>query len=426
MSITADFVPFTGSSGPVRLTVVGGTTPFACEFISDLGAVDPGSVTWDLRLLGRRPESVAVLADFAAASVTKPHHVFVTADPAQALDGADIVLVQPRVGGFPGRAEDEDLAAAVGAPADEGLGPGGLRSALRSAPVLRGLAADLLRRSPQSLVLGFSNPLSTTVALLAESGLRAAGTCELPDVTAAEIAARLEVATGDLNWAFTGLNHRGFLHDLTLEGEPVLQRLVATLRSSHVPQIGGISANDIADIGAVPLKYHAMLSGATVPPSGRARELQRIRTTALDELRQRPWEVPTALAHRSMPWYRQAVLPILLALSGARPAQRMVIDVPCADGLVRERHCRIDVSGIATEPTMTPAPIRAQGWIQRFEAHERALTALLADPNADHLLQVLQLDPATPDSAIPVLLRVLSGHVSALRDQPVQREWWSA
>lgn len=421
--IDAPRVLFTRADGPLRLAVVGGTTAFLCEFVRDLGRTDPDDVTWDLRLLGRDPAGIVRMSEFAGAAVRSPHHVVVTSDAGRALEGVDVVLVQPRVGGLSARAADEDLAADVAAPADEGLGPGGLRAALRLTPVLRGLAQEIRRRAPGAFVIGFSNPLSTTVASLGEAGLSVVGTCELPGVTADEVARRLRVTTQRLSWSFVGLNHRGFLHDLRVDGEPALQRLLAALAGPDDSGVGGIGRGVIEALGAVPLKYHAMHSGTTVPPSGRARQLSAIRDRAGAELDRRPREVPAALAGRSMPWYRQAVVPLLTALAGCGE-QRMVLDVRCGDGLVREVACQVDDRGvrpISATPVAPPAPV--QHWVARFEAHERAVSDLLARPDGDTLDAALRLDPATPPGAVAPLLDRLAAPLSVLREGPTDPLW---
>ncbi|MEJ7648375.1 MAG: hypothetical protein WKF57_04890 [Nakamurella sp.] len=415
-------VPFTLADGPLRLAVIGGTTAFLCEFVRDLGSTNPDEVTWDLRLLGRNPGGITRMTEFAGAVVPPPHHVLVTADSGRALEGADVILVQPRVGGLSARAADEDLAAEVGAPADEGLGPGGLRAALRLTPVLRGLAEEIHRRAPDALSIGFSNPLSTTVAALSEAGLSVVGTCELPGVTADEIANRLQVDTERLTWGFVGLNHRGFLHNLRVDGEPALQQLLAKLTGPDDVGVGGIDREVIEQLGAVPLKYHAMLSGASVPPSGRARQLSAIRDRADRELDRQPREVPTALAGRSMPWYRQAVFPLLTALAGCGE-QRMILDVRCHDGLVREIPCQVDQFGVQPHGIAAAPPNRVQHWVSRFEAHERAVSELLARPDGETLNAALRLDSATPSTAVGPLMDRLAAPLSALREEPTNTLW---
>jgi 6-phospho-beta-glucosidase len=422
------------------VAVIGGATPFVSGLLTGLaGSGRPsGGPIWDLRLLGRDPRALAVMQAHGRCVLGPLHSVTSTADPATALTGCDVVLVQPRVGGLEGRAADEALADSVGAPADEGLGPGGLRAALRTAPVLRGLAADVRRRSPAALVVGFTNPLSSTVSVLDDAGTACVGVCELPTATAIEIADRLGVRSERLGWSYTGLSHRGFVHGLELapgagdgaEGhELVLSRLTAALRTGSRRDVGGIDVEVIERLGAVPLKYHALLAGLDRPPAGRARLLAGLRSTALDQLESDPCSAPRALRGRSMPWFRLAVVPLLRALAGAPGARpgRHLLDLPCADGLVRELHCVVDERGIApARQTADGLTAPACRWLARYDAHEQALAALLADPTPEHLAGVVETDPATPGAAARAVHHRLLPLVRALADQPVAKTWWRA
>jgi len=71
-------------------------------------------------------------------------------------------------------------------------------------------------------VINLVNPLSVATAILAASGVRCLGVCELPLVTAQHAARVLGVPFASLGWAYDGLNHRGFIHDLTIEGHDQL------------------------------------------------------------------------------------------------------------------------------------------------------------------------------------------------------------
>jgi 6-phospho-beta-glucosidase len=426
------------------VAVVGGATPFLSGLLTGLaGAGRPGGgPIWDLRLLGRDPRSLAVMEAHGRRVLGPPHSVTSTADPAIALTGSDVVLVQPRVGGLEGRAADEALADSVGAPADEGLGPGGLRAALRTAPVLRGLAADVRGRAPSALLVGFTNPLSSTVSVLRGAGATCVGVCELPTATAIEIAGRLGVPPERLGWSYTGLSHRGFVHSLGLapgdgdggrdsgpEHELVLSSLTAALRTGSRRDVGGIDVEVIEQLGAVPLKYHALLAGLDRPRAGRARLLADLRSRALDQLESDPGGAPRALRERSMPWFRLAVVPLLHALAGTPGAdpRRHVLDVPCTDGLVRELHCVVDECGIApAENTADGLTAPARRWLARYDAHERAVDALLAEPTPEHLTAVLEADPATPAAAAGAVHDRLLPLVRALADQPVAKTWWRA
>jgi 6-phospho-beta-glucosidase len=420
------------TDGVVRLAVIGGSTPFASRLFSAMAdVVGAGSaaadVVWDLRLMGRNEEALTIVAEHARALLGHPHRVCGTTDVSRAFDGCDVVIVQPRVGGLAQRALDEDLGAAADGPADEGLGPGGARAAIRLAPVLRGLSADLQARCAGAFVISFSNPLSVAVSVLHAAGTPSVGICELPLVTAHEIADKLGVSRQRLSWQYTGLSHRGFIHDVEVEGESQLEDLIARLRFDGTT-IGGIDADVIESLRAVPLKYHAMLSGTSRPASGRARALQSIRNDALQELVRDPATPPAVLAQRSMPWYHEAVLPVLAAVLGRPVPQRPthVLDLMCDDLTVHEVLAEIDPGGVSPRVSGGPGDVEAQRWLECFYAHERLTTAFLAAPSIDGLTAMLQADPATPEHAVDMVVAALAADVAQLAARPVAQNWLRA
>ena len=339
----------------IRMAVIGGSTPFASRLFgamaNGLGTDDGADVTWDLRLLGRDDAALAVMAAHARAVLDEPHRVTAATDVGQVLDGCDVVIVQPRIGGLAERAADEDLGEAVGAPADEGLGPGGARAAIRSAPALRALAVDLQAHCPDAFVIAFTNPLSVTVSVLHAAGAASAGVCELPLVTAYEIADRLGVDRHRLSWQFTGLSHRGFIHDVEVDGESRLNALVDVLRADDA-SVGGIGADVIAAFDAVPLKYHAMLSGASRPASGRARALQSIRDEALVQLAREPARRRRFSLNARCPGTTRQCCRSWRRSQGDPCAQipPHVLDLMCDDGLVHELVADLTPGAVTARP----------------------------------------------------------------------------
>src|SRR5205809_6870699 len=92
----------------------------------------------------------------------------ITDDLDRAVDGADVVLIQIRVGGQAARLSDETVPLACGCIGQETTGAGGLRKALRTVPVV----LDIARRArelaaPGSWIVDFTNPVGiVTRALL--------------------------------------------------------------------------------------------------------------------------------------------------------------------------------------------------------------------------------------------------------------------
>lgn len=414
--------------GPFTVTVVGAGSPFTAALVDALaegpfGEHEETVPRPRLRLLGRAPDAVRAVGHYAALRLAG--EVSAGADPA-ALDGAGLVLVQIRPGGTVGRVADEQLAKALGAPADESLGVGGLAATLRGTPVLRGLAAEIAARCPDALVIVLTNPLSSSVQTLVECGLSAVGCCELPTTTAAAAAAVVGVRPGGLAWRYTGLSHRGFLHDLRLadDGSDVLPLLVERLRRAG-GHIGGADAEEIEALGALPLKYHRLLSGRSLGAFGRGREVAVLRRKALDELRRAPSNRPPSLDLRPTPWYDVMVAPLVAALARGAPTH-LVLDMSCSDGLVREIPTMVDADGVWPRQSVDHGVglgRRAASWVHEFEAHESALLALLAEPRRARLRDVVALDPAIPASATASVVGLLEPAVQALARQPVAAQW---
>jgi 6-phospho-beta-glucosidase len=366
----------------VNLAILGGSTPFTVPLIDELTELAPGR----LALHGRDTAALEAVRAYAAATlVPRGWHVIGTTSLDQALEACEVVVHQIRYGGLAGRAEDEQLARSLGVPADETLGPAGLQAALRAAPALRLTAAEIVRCSPNALVLNLSNPLSQTTAIFAAAGLRVWGLCELPTLTADRLAAGLGATASRLGWSYTGLNHRGFLHDFTFDGERLPLNFADAAAHLEVTSV------EIASTGAVPLKYFGLFDGRAPHGIGRAAQLETIRAAALAELTAVPDARPDALSRRDMPWYSTIVGPVLRAIETAEPLTT-VLNLPVEDGLVRER--RVVVGGPDFVDLAGQAPPElSRRWLDIFDCHERAALAAVADPSAVTLAAALEADP---------------------------------
>ena len=409
-------------NGPLVVAVVG-AGPFTVALLDALAAspdaAGAGVRPIHLRLLGRDEETLAALAVYAADRMSGT----VSAGTDHGLlDGADVVLVQVRPGGTAGRIADELLAASLGVAADESLGLGGLRTVLRGAPVLRGLADELRARCPAALVLVLTNPLSSFVAELSRSGLTAVGCCELPTVTARQAAAVLGLRDGDLGWDYSGFSHRGFLHGLRgPDGADQLPALVEALASKG-SRIGAVGADEIASLGALPMKYHGLLRG-TDSVHGRAVAVDSARSDLRAELLSAPHIRPDSLSARPTPWYDVMVAPVLCALAGGAPA-RLVLDLPSVDGLVREGWAVVDSEGVRPElPSGQAAPGPVADLLAGYEAQERAWAALLAAPGRSTLTAAVACDPVVPAVAAGAVVDALLPEARRLADQPVLTHW---
>jgi 6-phospho-beta-glucosidase len=415
----------------VHVTVVG-AGPFTAGLLQALAAErGRGRPTGrlQLRVVGRDTDVLDALRVRAQA---------LRLGPAQAvpepggLDGSDVVVVQLRPGGTAGRLADELLAAELGVPGDESLGLGGLATALRGAPVLRALGAAVREHCPDARVLVLTNPLSTFVAELCREGVDAFGCCELPTATAAEVSDVCDLGRRVPSWSYTGLSHRGFLHDIAMpDGTDVLPLLVTRLRAGG-RLTGDLSVEDIERLGAVPMKYHHLLSPSRagwaspseVPPV-RATVVGSVRSALRAELLADPAAQRLAtLTERATPWYDLMVVPVLLALAGGTEVTR-VLDVMDDDGVVREHRRTVDRVGLHAADDVDAGALgdEAARLVSSYESGERAWSELLAAPSLAALTTAVGEDPAIPAQAHSLVVAALEPVLEQLRDQPVAESW---
>jgi 6-phospho-beta-glucosidase len=369
-----------------RLTVIGGSTPFVIDLIDAL-AERGGPPPSELKLHGRNLEALRLVERYSRGRLEHlGWTVDATTDLPRALDGAEIVVHQVRYGGLAGRQADERLAEHFGVPADETLGPGGLQSGLRAAKHLSTMAAALSTWCPHAWTLNLTNPLSCSTAVLSTSGVeRVIGVCELPQSTRDELCAQLEILPSAVGWEYSGLNHRGFVHTVRYQSRDLLAEFCERYPDRS---IGGITADEIDALGALPVKHFA-LARATVP-AGRGAFLERVRRSALQQLRANGTARPSAITMRDQPWYEEAVVPTIEALQGGRTL-RTPVNLVC-EGIARETMARISSAGVQPEPSPSPSDPVSR-WVERFEEHERFVAAAVHDPSVTSIAAAIKADP---------------------------------
>lgn len=370
-----------------RLAVLGGSSPFTAELIRALE--EARLAERELVLYGRSHEGIEALTRLASTRLGRlGWKVHGTDRLKEALDGAGTIIHQIRYGGMEGRAADEALAQRFGVPADETLGPAGLQSALRTLAGLRQLAAAIARQCPTATVLNLTNPLSLTTWVLSRNGVRTCiGLCELPWTTVRLACDLLGLPAHQVQWRYAGLNHRGFICELRHEGQNRLGKLAEILGDGTIE---GISAAEIRQLGALPLKYHRLFRTRGRGDHGRAAELMVLRRQLLAELHERPGEYPFSLGQRRMPWYQESVVPALRALEGGPPLLQ-TYNTCGPDGVVREVQGCLHAAGLDLDPWF-PGEGAVREWLERFVVHEGAVTAVAAAPSLEAIEPALATD----------------------------------
>jgi len=308
-----------------------------------------------------------------------------------ALEGADVVLVQVRIGGYEGRIFDESLPAACGLCGDQEIGPGSLAAAWRSWPEFERILCAVALSSPRAQVIILSSPVTLLVraSRIRFPELQTMGICEVPWVTLTEVAKATGVSPQAVQFGYHGVSHFGWFHELEAAGRD--------LAYEYFLSAGGRDQRSAwwSRLPAVPTKFVRFQyqdEGAVPAPrtQGKPRGLvllamhqKCMRTFA----RGTAAEIRAALQLRPAPWYEQAIGPLLLALAGVCSSKPTVfLSVPnrgaCehlkSDDILELPHCvRLGTLDRLTMTGRVPARVSAEVGLQVYfqrEATEAFMT----------------------------------------------------
>ncbi len=210
----------------IKITFIGaGSSVFAknvlgdCMCIPELKGMHIALVDVDPERLGDSERMIRNLNASLGAEVT----VEATLDRRAALKGSDFVVNAIQVGGYePSTVIDFEIPKKYGLRQTIGdtLGIGGIMRGLRTIPPMIDFARDMEELCPKAWFLNYTNPMAiVTGAVLKATGVRAVGLCHSVQVCASHLCGELEMPTDNLRWRIAGINHQGWLLEITRNGE---------------------------------------------------------------------------------------------------------------------------------------------------------------------------------------------------------------
>src|SRR6266480_5081787 len=181
----------------MKIAVVGGGSTYTPELVSGLSRERDRIDVRELVLHDIDIERREVVGGLAARMLARQGYdgsLEITDDLDRALDGADFVLIQIRVGGQEARLSDETVPLPCGCIGQETTGAGGLGKALRTVPVVLGIAERVRELSAaDAWIIDFTNPVGIVTRALLDAGHRALGLCNVAIGFQRRIAARAGV-----------------------------------------------------------------------------------------------------------------------------------------------------------------------------------------------------------------------------------------
>src|SRR5262245_33022620 len=215
-----------------------GSAEFTRQLLRDLLSYDD-LPRLDLVLHDVDPDRLALAEQVAR--ITVRHHgrdagVRATADRPAALAGADFVVNTVNVGGHAATLTDFDVPESFGVRQTiaDTLGVGGVFRALRTFPVLDGIAGDMEQVCPDAWLLNYTNPMAMNIGYLTATHPRVQvlGLCHSVYWTVVDLCELVGVPFDEVAFRSAGVNHQAWLLDWTHRGEDLYPRLDALITES--------------------------------------------------------------------------------------------------------------------------------------------------------------------------------------------------
>ena len=377
----------------MKVAVVGGGSTYTPELVSGLSRLEVDDfVLMDID--AERREVVGGLAQRMLSAAGYDGELLVTDDLDRALDGADFVLIQIRVGGQSARLDDETFPLPCGCIGQETTGAGGLAKALRTVPVVLDIAARTRELAADGAwIVDFTNPVGIVTRALLDDGHRAIGLCNVAIGFQRRWAGWLGVDPSRLVVDQVGLNHLTWVRRALLDGKNVLPELLDAHGDEMAVDLE-LPRRLLDELGAVPSYYLRYFYAHDevldeqrdgVPRAATVAEIER----GLLELYRDPElnEKPALLEQRGGAFYSEAALGLIQSLVSGDGAIHEV-DVRNHGTLAGLRNsdvvevpARVTRSGATPLPQPPLAP-ELLGLVQHTAAYEKlaVAAALSRDP----------------------------------------------
>ena len=387
----------------MKLAVVGAGSTYTPELVSGLSRLDVD----ELWLHDIERERLDIVGGLAARMLEQAGYrgaLELTDDLDRAVEGADFVLVQIRVGGQAARFRDETVPLACGCIGQETTGAGGFAKAMRTVPVVLGIGERVRSLAPDAWIVDFTNPVGIVTRALLDAGHRAVGLCNVAIGFQRTFARWLEVEPERVVVDQVGLNHLTWVRAARLDGEDVLPDLLAEHGDELADQFE-LPRRLLDELGAVPSYYlryfyaHDRVLAEQLGDTPRAARVAEIESALLEMYRDPALvEKPALLEQRGGAFYSEAAVGLIRSLVRGDGAVHEV-DVRnrgilggLADDDVVEVPARVTQNRI--EP-LEQAPLAPEllGLVQHVAAYERLTAEAAVTGDVDTARKALLTHP---------------------------------
>jgi 6-phospho-beta-glucosidase len=404
----------------LKIAVIGGGSSYTPEIVE--GFIQkyeqlPIRELWlvDIEAGRHKLEIVGELAKRMVAKSGLPIEVHLTLDRRKAIEGADFVSTQMRVGLLEARKWDEHIPNKYGVIGQETTGPGGMMKALRTIPVLLDICKDIEELAPNAWLLNFTNPAGmVTEAITRHSKVKSIGLCNAPIGLHKWLSKKYDTPVNHLYTEFVGLNHLHWVTRIEVDGENKLTELLdkrEEYSGKNVPA-SEWDLDFLRGLGGFPsyyLKYFYMTDVMleeqleSMKVSGTRAEVVKRVEDELFELYKDPnlQEKPKQLEKRGGAYYSEAAVNLMDSLyNDKRDIQTLnvrngrILDFLPEDAAI-EVNCIVTGQGPIALP-VSIVPEQAKGLIAAVKTYERLTIEAAITGDRGIALQAMASHPLVP------------------------------
>ncbi|HAX73591.1 MAG TPA: 6-phospho-beta-glucosidase [Firmicutes bacterium] len=251
----------------VKIVTIGGGSSYTPELVEGFikrHAELPVRELWlvDIEPGREKLETVGALAKRMVKKAGIDMTIHLSYDRREALEGADFVTTQLRVGLLEARIKDERIPLSHGVIGQETNGAGGLFKALRTVPVIFDIIKDIQELCPNAWLINFANPagIITEAVYRYTNFKKFIGLCNVPIGVKNGLADLMEVEKNRIEMDFAGLNHMVYGLNARIDGKDVTKEAIDKFVESKI-SMQNIKALDynpefIKALGLFPCPYH--------------------------------------------------------------------------------------------------------------------------------------------------------------------------
>ncbi|MFJ7830619.1 6-phospho-beta-glucosidase [Peribacillus sp. NPDC097284] len=417
----------------LKIVTIGGGSSYTPELIE--GFIKyykelPVSEIWlvDIEAGKEKLEIVGGLARRMVEKAGVPIDIHLTLDRKKALEGADYVTTQLRVGQLAARALDEKIPLKHGVIGQETNGPGGLFKAFRTIPVILDIAREMEEICPNAWLINFTNPAGmVTEAVLRHSNItKIVGLCNVPIGMERGVAELMKVEPDRVRIDFAGLNHMVYGLDVFVDGKSVKEEIIdmisdpdkaVTMKNIHAM---GWEPEFLRALNLFPCPYHnyyyktgdILAQELKDAENGetRAEVVQKLETELFELYKDVDLDIkPPQLEERGGAYYSDAAVRLIHSMyTDKRDIQAVnTMNYGAIEGIPYDS--AVEVSCVITKDgpkpiTVGELPVAVRGLVQQIKSFERVAIEAAVTGNYDTALLAMTINPLVPSDRVGKLI----------------------